>query len=63
MWASPDNYSHVATREVREVRVTLNNPVDIDRFDAQKPDVAQVLASYLEANETKPLTSLKDDGE
>lgn len=47
MWASPERYQHVATRQVREIRATLNNADDIRRFDELRPDVQTVLSAYM----------------
>lgn len=47
MWASPSDYAHVATKQVREVRAVLEDPRDIRRFDEQRPSVKDLLTRYL----------------
>lgn len=47
MWASPKNYTHVATQQVREFRGTLYDHDDIRRYDEQHPDVPEVLSEYM----------------
>lgn len=46
-WASPEDYTHVATRQIRLVRGVLSNSDDIRRFDEQKPDIVKVLSKYM----------------
>lgn len=48
MWASPDHYTHVAHRPIRELRGVLTNPEVIARYDAQRPDVSAVVELFLE---------------
>lgn len=47
MWASPLDYRHVATQQVREVRAVLEDPEDIKRFDRERPDVQKLLIHHL----------------
>lgn len=47
MWASPEDYRHVAMKQVRQVRVTLEDPEDIALFDEVRPDVEQIIREYL----------------
>ncbi|WP_156837338.1 HNH endonuclease [Nesterenkonia alba] len=47
MWASPLDYRHVATQQVREVRAVLEDPEDIERFDQERPDVQKLLIRHL----------------
>lgn len=58
MWASPERYQHVATRQVREIRATLNNADDIRRFDELRPDVQTVLSAYMKDVEQGTLSPL-----
>lgn len=46
-WASPNKYTHVATRELREIRVVLYEPDDIRRYDIQRPDATQVISDFM----------------
>lgn len=47
MWASPGEYRHVAMKQVRQVRISLEDPEDIRLFDEAHPDTKQVLQDWL----------------
>ncbi|WP_156181344.1 HNH endonuclease [Actinobaculum suis] len=47
MWSSPDKYSHVATKEIREIRVVLQDEKSVAAFDALRPDVPSILRQWL----------------
>lgn len=50
-WASPKDYEHVATKQIREIRATLLNEEDIKRFDRIQPDVETVIREYLKSKD------------
>lgn len=60
MWASPKNYTHVATQQVREFRGTLYDRDDIERFDEQHPNVPEVLSEYMKRVDEGTQESLTD---
>lgn len=47
MWASPENYLHVATKEIREIRIVLQDVESVKAFDALRPDVSSLLTQWL----------------
>ncbi|MGK2309301.1 HNH endonuclease signature motif containing protein [Cutibacterium sp. V970] len=47
MWASPEKYFHVATKQVREIRVVLQNEEAITAFDNLRPNVKSILEKWL----------------
>lgn len=51
MWASPQDYEHVAGRQQREIRITLTDPRDVIRFDYLRPDATEIVIEYLRENE------------
>ncbi len=60
MWASPKDYKHVATQQVREFRGTLYDRDDIRRYDEQCPDAPKVLSEYMRRIEEETQESFAD---
>lgn len=53
MWASPRKYQHVAMHERREIRIALDDPEDVRRYDRQRVEVKRLLVEYMRRNEEK----------
>lgn len=47
LWASPDDYVHVAMRVVRELRIVVDDPQMIEILDRLQPNLDDVLADYV----------------
>ena len=47
MWSFPDMYFHIVTKEIREIRVSLQDEKSLAAFDAVRPDVSLILRQWL----------------
>ncbi|AIK84044.1 hypothetical protein CGLAR1_01900 [Corynebacterium glutamicum] len=47
MWASPSKYDHIAMKQVRQARVTIDTPTEVKLWDELQPNVKSIVTEWL----------------